>query len=342
MRVLVGTVHHPFIRGGAEAHAAGLLKALRDHGHEVDLITMPFSFFPEEQLLRAQEIWQHENVFNPNNYESDLYIPLKYPAWGASHPNTVSWVLHQHRAVYELWNADTSSESDKVRRSVTAFDTDHLKTSRRIFANSITVADRLRRFNGLHADPLYHPPPREAEYRCESALPYIFAPSRIEPLKRQKLLVEAMQFVREPVVALVSGSGGQKAELEALVDRLNLRARVHFCGRLSEQGMITHYARALGVFFAPFDEDYGYITLEAMLSSKPVITAKDSGGPVEFVRDGDTGFVVDADPHAIAQAIDRLAAHREAAARMGRDGKSHYHEVGISWSRVIDALTPPN
>ena len=40
---------------------------------------------------------------------------------------------------------------------------------------------------------------------------------------------------------------------------------------------------ALGVIFPPLDEDYGYVTLEAMLAAKPVITCTDSGGPLEFV-----------------------------------------------------------
>ena len=45
------------------------------------------------------------------------------------------------------------------------------------------------------------------------------------------------------------------------------------------------------MLYPPYDEDFGYVTLEAFLSRKPVITATDSGGPNEFVVDGVNGFV---------------------------------------------------
>jgi glycosyltransferase involved in cell wall biosynthesis len=96
------------------------------------------------------------------------------------------------------------------------------------------------------------------------------------------------------------------------------------------------YAGALGILYAPFDEDYGYVTLEAFLAAKPVITAADSGGTLEFVRDGINGFVCAPDPPALAAAIDRIAGDRSLAERLGGAGQSLART--ITWDGVIEQL----
>jgi glycosyltransferase involved in cell wall biosynthesis len=96
------------------------------------------------------------------------------------------------------------------------------------------------------------------------------------------------------------------------------------------------YAGALGVIFAPYDEDYGYVTLEAFLAHKPVITAADSGGPNEFVIDGVNGGVCPPDPEAIGAAIARLDADRPRAAAMGDAGYERART--ITWTGVVEKL----
>lgn len=340
MRALVATVVHPFIQGGAEAHARSLVKALRERDIEAELLTLPFRFFPAEEVLRAQEVWASENLARPNNYEVDLLICLKFPSWGAMHPRKVAWVLHQHRSVYELFDPATATPQDHaLRDAVHAYDRRHLGSPTKVFANSQRVADRLRDSIGIASQPLYHPPPLAERHHHQEALPFIFAPSRLETLKRQALLVEAMRYVQAPVVALLSGQGGQRPQVEELIGRYGLQDRVRLCGHLSDEDLVEHYARCLGVYFAPFDEDYGYVTLEAMLSGKPVITAHDSGGPLEFVRDGETGFVVEPAARAVADAIDRLFAEQARAERMGKAGRERYLEQNISWDHVVARLT---
>jgi glycosyltransferase involved in cell wall biosynthesis len=96
------------------------------------------------------------------------------------------------------------------------------------------------------------------------------------------------------------------------------------------------YAGTLAVVFPPYDEDYGYVTLEAFLAGKPVVTTTDAGGPLEFVEDGVTGFVVAPDPRAIADAIARLAADRRGAADLGAAGRERAR--AITWTGVVDRL----
>ena len=88
--------------------------------------------------------------------------------------------------------------------------------------------------------------------------------------------------------------------------------------------------------YAPVDEDYGYITLEAFLARKPVVTASDSGGTLEFVEDGVNGAVCAPQAEAIGAAINRLVADRSRAAALGGAGYERARQV--TWNGVIEQL----
>src|SRR5262249_55386485 len=154
---------------------------------------------------------------------------------------------------------------------------------RTIYTIAKVVSDRLKHFNGIESKPLYHPPPIAEHLYSEKAEPYILAPSRLETLKRLDLIIDAMRYVRSPVVALIAGDGGQRGNLQKKIEEFGLGHKVRLVGNINEAEMPDWYAKCLAVFFGPHQEDMGYITLEAMLAAKPVITCTDSGGPLEFV-----------------------------------------------------------
>jgi glycosyltransferase involved in cell wall biosynthesis len=120
---------------------------------------------------------------------------------------------------------------------------------------------------------------------------------------------------------------------------LGLGDRVQFAGFVPDEDLLSLYAGAFAVLYAPVDEDYGYVTVEAFLSGKPVVTCKDSGGTLEFVENGVTGFVVDPEPQPLAQAIGRLYSDRKLARELGAAGRPRV--AGIGWNGVVDALTKP-
>jgi glycosyltransferase involved in cell wall biosynthesis len=342
MRVLVATVQVPFIKGGAESHADGLMNALRARGVDAELVTMPFRFNPPVEVIASMDAWVSQDFERQACGPVDRVICLRFPTFYLKHPRKVVWLIHQHRGVYELFNTqygekDTTPDALRLRDEVRRRDTESLATAK-VFANSRRVAERLLKYNGLTSIPLYHPPPNAERYFDGDQLPYIFAPSRLESLKRHDLLLRAMPHVEKPVMALIGGEGGMRAQLERLVDQLDIRDRVKFLGHRGPPDMIPLYANSLGVFFGPYDEDLGYITLEAMLSSKPVITCTDSGGPLEFISHGDGGFVVEPTPEAVAEAINRLASNPILARNLGRGGREKYATLGISWERVVDTL----
>ena len=337
MRIAVASVQVPFITGGAEILAQGLLAALRRAGHQVDLVTLPFRFFPPAEVTRAMQVWESENFGAFNLYEPDLVVCLKFPAYGLAHSRKTAWLLHQHKSGHASGLSANDGEG-ALHEATVAFDRRHLADCRR-FALSRHVAQALARSTGLAADVLYHPPHAADAFYAGHALDYILVPSRLEDSKRQALLIRAMAHVRAPVGALVAGTGGQHAALRSLIGTLGLGSRVRLLGQVSHDDLRALYARALGVFFGPQDEDYGYVTLEAMLAHKPVITCTDSGGPLEFVEDGITGAIVAPEPEAIAEAIDTLWADRARARRLGENAHERYRALDLRWDRVAQALT---
>jgi glycosyltransferase involved in cell wall biosynthesis len=340
LKVLVTANLVPFMHGGATYHITGVVRALRRAGHEVELLRLPFRFSPEKDILRAMDHAVSLDLVQPNGVSIDQVISLQFPGYGVAHPNHRVWVMHQHRAVYELFEAaQATPELTELRNHVVAFDNAALARANAVFANSRRVAERLWDFNRVAATPLYHPPADAEMFRCDTALPYVFFPSRLETLKRQHLVIEAARRMRSPLKIVLAGDGGQRDALAALIERHGVGDRVALIGHVSEAEKRAFYARALAVVFPAFDEDYGYITLEAMLSSKPVVTCTDSGGPLEFVRDGDTGWVEAPNADALAARLDWIAEHPHKAADAGVRGREAYRRADISWSHVVDVLT---
>ena len=343
MRIMVATAQVPFVHGGAESHAEGLRRALESHGHQADVVTLPFWREPPAELEHVMDAWAR---VRPRNWwiAPDRVVALKFPAYLCDHPDVRIWLLHQYREAYDQLDAPRYGREAPFRAvtdRVRAVDREVLGRAARegrLVTNSGNVSKRLARDSGIDAPPLYHPPPSATEIWSSEAQPVIFAPSRLESLKRQGLLIEAFAHVRSPVCAVITGDGTMRADYERRIAELGLGSRVRLLGNVPREEMLAWYAHALAVWFAPFDEDYGYVTLEAMLAAKPVITCTDSGGPLEFVDDGVTGLVREPDPRALAGAIDSLWADRARAARMGAAGLESYRARGIGWDRVVETL----
>ena len=343
MKILVTACQVPFMHGGADYHIHGLTEALKRAGHQVELIRFPFKFSPTSSIEELMTFCEEQDFNQFNGVQIDKVISLQYPGYGVRHTDHRVWIMHQHRAVYELFEQqEVQPGLEAFRNRVIDYDNRVLRRASRLFANSRNVADRLRRYNDLSALPLYHPPTGAEHFYCEEPWDYIFFPSMLESLKRQDLLIRAASHMKSPLKIFLGGDGGQKQNYQALIEKLGVGDRVKLIGRFSEAEKYTLYARALGIFFGPYDEDYGYITLEAMLSGKPVITCTDSGGPLEFVQDGKTGLVCPPEPEAIAEAMDRLYADKSASQAMGLAARDSYTSHNISWSQVVRSLLADN
>ena len=346
MRVVIATVQVPFVRGGAEILAEQLSHAMRSEGHAAEIVAIPFKWYPPERILDHMLACRLLDVTESTGTSVDRFIGLKFPAYFMPHPHKVLWLLHQHRTAYDLWDHPLgdlirSPNGVQIRDAIREADRRLLPQARSIFTISGNVSHRLKAFCNIDSTPLYHPPQDAEQFYSEHAENYFFFPSRCQPLKRQALVLEGLAMTRQPVAVRFAGSADEPSymeELRAMAQTLKVAHRVEWLGHVREEEKRALYARALGVIFPPLDEDYGYVTLEAMLAAKSVITCTDSGGPLEFVLAGKTGLVAEPVPAALAAAMDELWEDRRRAELLGEAGYAYYHSLGISWPKVVRRL----
>ena len=340
--VLVCEAQVPFVHGGAEVHVRQLVKELRARGYATELVSVPFKWYPKEEILPHAAAWRLLDLSESNGRPVDLVIGTKFPSYFARHPNKVAWLIHQYRAAYELCGTEYSdfahTELDVgLRDTLTQLDSKMLGECRALFANARNTASRLAKFNGLVAEPLYHPPKLANRLVAGPYTEYVLSVGRLESVKRVDLIIAAMSNVPSNIRLVVAGDGTQRQNAERAAEAAGVANRVTFLGNVEDDQLVDLYASALAVIYPPYDEDFGYVTLEAFLASKPVITCVDSGGPNEFVINEVNGFVCAPDPGEIASAVNRLAGNPAKAAALGDAGRDI--AVKITWDGVIEKLT---
>jgi glycosyltransferase involved in cell wall biosynthesis len=268
----------PSIEGGHVVIARALVDAARDAGHDAHLIVTPDYGFGR-QAATYWRTWRTD-VSAINGRRVDQVISLRYPSYAVRHPRHVCWLNHTMREYYDLWPRLTASISvpnrvkETVRKlAIRAADRWLLaRNVTKVVAQSDTIRKRLQRDLGIDAAVMYPPPPQRA-YRCDEYGDYIFCISRLTAHKRVDLLVRALADpVAKRMKAVIAGEGEEKPALEAMSRALGVDDRVRFLGRVDDRVMLDHYARCRAVCFTPLAEDYGFVTVEAFASAKPVIT----------------------------------------------------------------------
>jgi glycosyltransferase involved in cell wall biosynthesis len=340
MRIAVCAPQVPFTRGGAEIFADTLVEQLRERGHEADLVTVPFKWYPGARVLTQAFLWRLLDLEEAGGRSVDAVIATKFPSYVVRHPRKAVWLLHQFRQAYDLDGTPLAQFGDApedraIRRAVHRLDRVALGEARAVFATSRNVAARLREGTGLEAEVLPHPP-QPLPYRAgDGEGGFVLSVGRLDRAKRVDLLLEAA--AREPALTcVVVGDGPDRERLEQLARSLGLDGRVRFAGRLDAHELAEHYARSLAVYYAPVDEDFGMVPFEAFLSERPVVTTTDAGGPLEVVSDRRTGLVTAPDPAALAEACRWLAGHAQEARAWGRAGREAAERV--TWDAALDRV----
>src|SRR5262245_65398896 len=100
--ILVCEAQVPFVHGGAEAHVRQLVAELRARGHAAERVSLPFKWYPKEEILAHAAAWRLLDLSESNGRPIDLLIATKFPTYLARHPRKVTWLVHQHRGAYEL------------------------------------------------------------------------------------------------------------------------------------------------------------------------------------------------------------------------------------------------
>jgi glycosyltransferase involved in cell wall biosynthesis len=339
MRIAVCAPQVPFVRGGAEIFSERLVEELRKREHEVELISVPFKWYPGERVLTQAFLWRLLDLEEADGAPIDLVIATKFPSYVVRHPNKIVWLLHQFRQAYELDGTDLgqfdeSPEGRALRRAVHRLDKLALGEARKLFATSGNVAERLRRSIGLEAEVLPHPP-QELPYRFDEYGDFILSVGRIDRAKRVDLLIDALD-ADTSLRCVVAGEGPERGRLEQLARERGLDGRAKFAGRVSEQELADLYARCLAVYYAPVDEDFGMVPYEAFLAKKPVVTTTDAGGPLEVVGDRETGLVCEPTATAVAEACAWLRDHPDETRKWGQAGLRAAER--LTWDAAIDRL----
>ncbi len=341
MRIALLNTFSPYIRGGAEILVDDLLEQLQIHGHEVLLYRMPFPYSYDAPLIVTIES-ARMLCFD----EFDRVITFKFPAYCIRHRAKVMWLFHQFRQVYDLWGKEYGLQPGpmgySIRTIIKAADNEDIPRSRHVYTNSMEVSSRLKEFNNIDSTILPPPLKHQELYYTEKTGDYFFYPSRITSLKRQHLAIEAMRYVESGVHLVVAGvsEGGYFEQLQEIIHNNNLEKRVELRNEwISDEEKRSLLANALGVIYIPFNEDsYGFVSMEAYYSAKPVIACTDSGGTREIIEDGLNGFVTQPTPEAIAGVMDKLCNDKYLAERMGKAGLDEIIHRDITWSSTIQRL----
>jgi glycosyltransferase involved in cell wall biosynthesis len=342
MHIVICTMQVPFEQGGAELLVSSLKRELVTHGHRAEVVQLPLRWHSKEGVMKGYLAWRLLDLSVIEGQRIDVLIATKFPSFVVPHRNKVTWLIQQFRQVYDLYGSEYSPyghrpEDGAFQQIIHRADTRTLAESRNLFTISQNVANRLAHFNGLRARVLYPPPQLDGRFYHDGYGDYVLTVSRLNVMKRIDTLVQAMAQVRTDCRCLIAGQGPEEEALKRLARSLHVDDRVQFLGYVDDKRLLSLYANAMAVYYAPYDEDYGYATVEAYKAHKPVLTASDSGGVLEFVTDGETGYVVaPGEPRALAERVDQLFANRSLCQRMGEAG---YEIVRpITWKRTITEL----
>ena len=342
-RVAVVTSTPLFVEGGHLVMARALVEAFRASGHDAELVLTPQNRFGRQGAAYLAA-WLTDVGMGHNSHRIDEVVSLRYPSFAVRHPNHVCWLNHTMREYYDQWDAFSAPLSWKgrikegTRRTLIHAADRYLLTKnvRRVFALSGAVKARLERWGHIASEVMYPPPPQR-EYRCEAYGDYIFAVSRLAPLKRLSLLIEALAAPEAAGIrCVIAGEGEEHTVLEHAIVTRGLASRVKLIGRIDERQLLDHLAQCRAVCFPPYDEDYGFVTVEAFASGKPVITCTDSGGPAELVRNNENGKVCAPRPGELAIALREVMENSPLAERLG---KAAFQQVSnMTWERAVKRL----
>lgn len=342
-RILVLHAQIPFVKGGAEHVTGSLTRELIKRGYDAEIVQLPWKWYPCTSMMDSILAWRLLDLTEGDSLKIDLVIGTKFPTYVAQHPNKVLWLMHQHRMAYDLYDREEYGgmkymvDGPEMRNKMMEIDSIAVEECKLKYTISQNVTSRLKKYNGIDSTPLYHPPALAGQYYCGDCNNYIFSTGRLVPLKRNSLLIQALQYCDKNITAVIAGKGPEMDDLKKLAVQCGVEDRVKLLGFVEDRKLLELYSNALGVFYAPVDEDYGYITLEAFLSKKPVITCFDSGGVLEFVDNGQNGYICKVNPQELGMAFQRLYNNKSEAISLGKEG--HERVKGISWDDLIEKLT---
>jgi glycosyltransferase involved in cell wall biosynthesis len=342
MKIALCSSFVPFVNGGYRHIVEWLQAMLEEKGYQVERIYLPQVDLPD---VLFQQMMAYRWV---DLQAADRVICFRPQAHLIPHPHKILWFIHHIRLFYDLWDSPYQEFSDDfkhqgIRNALHDLDTVALKEAKAVFTNSKLVSKRLKKYNNIESNVLYPPVFKPERFHCVGFNDEIVCVCRIEHHKRQHLLIEALRYTKTPVRLRLSGSGTNENYLKELgenIKKWGLSNRVSLDNRwISEEEKIEYLSTCLATAYLPLDEDsYGYPSVEASHASKSILTTLDSGGVLELVQDEINGYVTEASPQALGDAMDRLFLDREKTKLMGDNARERLTELNVSWDYVLQRM----
>jgi glycosyltransferase involved in cell wall biosynthesis len=369
MKVLIA---QPYLnlRGGAER----VILEIAKH-YDAKVLTMEYiknSTFPEFQDVDIEIIGKdvplaqmlpyraHQGLtygYNFYNYKEtedyDIINSHISPSEWIRHKNKrVLWYCHTPpREVYDLYTERMKNRSTSEKLIYASFTKAYKIISRGVVTdleyiatNSKNTRDRIKKYFNRDA-AIVSPGIDAGEFRNSEDGKYFLYPSRIVANKRQDYVINAFnRFVRisgnENYKLVLAGSLSNNDEHHEYYKKLiKMKTRnILFKLNVGDKELKNLYSNATAVLFAAINEDFGIVPLEAMASSKPIISVNE-GGPRETIVNGITGYTVDSYEE-MADRMKFIVEHPSIAEEMGRQGRKRI-ENNFSWKvffKKFDAL----
>ncbi|EAQ77495.1 glycosyltransferase family 4 protein [Blastopirellula marina] len=342
MKVLIVNNMVPFVWGGAEELGVHLHENLIKAGHEAEILRIPFQWEPQHRILSQMLLVRALELDNV-----DKVIAFKFPAYLIRHPRKTLWLLHQYRQAYDLYDAGQTNlvgeDGKRIQHVIKEADREAFSESHAIYINSDVTQQRLAHYNGFDSQVLRPPVNGPEMFLGGKCGEYVFAGGRVNDMKRQFLLIQAMAKTNANVRLIIGGPPDYPKDgerLHRLVSELGLADRVKLDLRFLPREEYANYIRnARAVAYLPFDEDsLGYVAMEAATAGKALLTTTDSGGILGLVKHMETGWVASPDPESLAVSMNAAFESEQRAIDYGHNAQRLWDSFGVNWENTIQVL----
>lgn len=133
---------------------------------------------------------------------------------------------------------------------------------------------------------------------------------------------------------LLAGSGSRDEEYKQLVNKLHIKSKTVFTGRILYEDVVNYY-NMIDIFVnVSYNESFGVSVLEASACELPVVVSK-IGGLIEVVEENKTGLFVEAGSiSSLCDALEKLIYDTELRSKMGKAGRE-FVSKNYDWKKSV-------
>ena len=321
---------------------------------DVEVIGKDVPFSKSLPYRAAQGLKYGYNFYNLKLEEDyDVVNPHMSPSEWIRHKNKrVLWYCHTPvREVYDLYNVRMQNRPKREKLLYAAFAHTYkliagrvTKKIEAIATNSANTQDRVKKYFGRESI-IINPGVDADKFKNEGDEKFFLYPARILLNKRQDYAIDAFKaFIKKREAngykLVIAGSLSNDPEHQKYFERIKYMSKgldIKIKLNISDKELLKLYSTCTGVLFTAINEDFGLVPLEAMASSKPVVSVNE-GGPMETIVDGKTGFLVNSQQE-MAQQMSYIVEHKDEAEKMGAEGRKRV-ENEYSWQKFFERFDP--